>query len=165
MAIFRRNKTNGNDYLATPSTTSRPMAILSALFTGLLVAAAVVAIYFGGKWLYDRFNSSKDDTPSANVENNDQSTNNAQNEGNSGNSGSSDGSGSSNQNNTSSGTGSGSSSSSNNNGSSSGSGTSNNSSSQSDNSGGSESTPLTSTGATPEAETIPNTGPDPNYNY
>lgn len=166
MAWFRRstNQNNTGDYLQATDTVNRPAGIFSILLTGLLVAALVFGLYMGGKWLYNRINSSKNTTPTAITD-----TNNSNDSGNTSANGS-PGNGS--NNNSSNGTSNSGGTSANGGSSASGSNNPSNNSGPSSNSSSSvpntSATPngsstIPSTGAVPES--IPNTGPDPNYNY
>lgn len=154
MPFFRRKSNYSQDYLQATETTSRPVAIGTALLTGLLVAGAVFGIFLAGRWVYNRFNSPDTRTPTisedainndgTSIDNNsDQGQNNGD---------ASSGNVSDKQNN-GSGQGTGAS----------GSGDGGNAG----NSGQGQANTVPSTGAQPEpvAKPIPNTGPDPNYNY
>ena len=149
MALFKRRTTYSKDYLQATDTVSRPMAIGSALLTGLLVAGAIFGIYLAGRWVYNRVNTTDSNTPSATVESDkNNSTNNGSDSSQNGTNGNSR---STDQQN-------------------SGSSTTNGSSGSSPTSitgQSGQSNTVPSTGATPETASpaIPNTGPDPNYNY
>lgn len=155
MAWFSRknNQDYPKDYLKATDTVSRPMGVFSSLLVGLLVACAVLAVYFGGRWLYNRINTPKNETPS--TTSSDTNKNNSGNSNSSGNNSDNSTGSQANGQNTST--------------------TDNNSANTNGNSSSSSTqtkvpdtaatpgAPLPSTGASPEV--IPNTGPDPNYNY
>jgi cytoskeletal protein RodZ len=154
VALFSR-KNNSEDYLSNPDTVSRPVPIINALITGVVVALLVFGIFWAGKWIYDRINTPDNNTSSQNEQNNA-----TEQSGSSQNNNSATDITASQPNNTNS---------SNSSGTNTGNSTNNSQQGQTPNgssASGSADTPnkpIPSTGATPTE--IPNTGPDPRYNY
>lgn len=49
-----------NDYLNAPDTAGRPMALMSLIVVFLVIAAIALALFAGGRWLYNEYANSDD---------------------------------------------------------------------------------------------------------